>query len=193
MKFSPCFNNSDRRLWFHLFCQRSRSDVIQIELLTIFGFQQTLNAIQIVGVFFCSSLFRPSFPAPWFFDVFGIGYRRQLCFAQYCRMPAALFMLSALKARFPLLSKLVNDASDQPPSCVVLFWLPSSLAALESASFRDAACTLVEINALAAMAQHRRCLTVSSSLLKVELCRSIPPETGINTLYLLPGYGSYPS
>src|SRR5258708_6269178 len=82
------------------------------------------------------------------------------CFAQYCRMPAALFMLSALKAWFPLLSKLVNDASDQPPSCVVLFWLPSSLAALESASFQDAACTPVEINVLAAMAQHRRCLTV---------------------------------
>ena len=43
-------------------------------------------------------------------------------------------------------------------------WQPDAdfirLAALESASFQDAACTPVEINALAAMAQHRRCLTV---------------------------------
>ncbi len=50
----------------------------------------------------------------------------------------------------------------------------------------------VEINALAAMAQHRRCLTVFSSLLKVELCRSIPPETGINTFTRYPATVAIP-
>ncbi len=50
----------------------------------------------------------------------------------------------------------------------------------------------VEINALAAMAQHRRCLTVFSSLLKVELCRSIPPETGINTFTCYPATVAIP-
>ncbi len=46
--------------------------------------------------------------------------------------------------------------------------------------------------ALAAMAQHRRCLTVFIIITKVELCRSIPPETGINTLYLFPATVAIP-
>ncbi len=63
---------------FHLFCQRSRSDVIQSELLTIFGFQQTLNAIQIVGVFFLLFTVQAQFFQYLILEVFGIGYRSQL-------------------------------------------------------------------------------------------------------------------
>ncbi len=46
----------------------------------------------------------PVFPVPDL-DVFGIGYRSQLLLRAVLQMPAALFMLSALKAWFPLLSK----------------------------------------------------------------------------------------
>lgn len=72
-----------------MLCQRAVTNRIQIKLLTIFGIEHALNAVQIVGVF--SAPLRPSlvYPAPDF-DVFGIGDRSQFLFRTIFQNPGCV-------------------------------------------------------------------------------------------------------
>ncbi|VDZ81120.1 Uncharacterised protein [Salmonella bongori] len=49
-KFSPCCNTRSQAFGFHLFRQRRTADIIKVQLLAVFRFEQPLQAVQVVSV-----------------------------------------------------------------------------------------------------------------------------------------------
>lgn len=81
---------------FHLFRQRRTADIIEVQLLAVLRLEQPLQAVQVVSVLLLLCGIQPQLVQNLIFNVSTLVADASFCLAQYCKIPAALFILSAL-------------------------------------------------------------------------------------------------